>query len=672
MGLFVRYTGQVENGLLGNLIGWANRKLVILTKLASPVESSVAIMKWKVMKAHNDSILDQADGLIRSGRGGEAVQGLMGYLHRNPQSEDGWFLLSQAVSDMRQKEDCLKQVLKINPGRSDARDRLHLVQDVTRSQGRKGSRQVAVTVSRGAWDPGVPQEWGDEGGLSGGLRTEKVKFLDQVKASIDRLTGIQRSQVKPWQASIPYALVAMAVGGCLFLSVVLGLIKYDERKVAWSATQTQAYRFILPPTWTPTPIPPPTETPTPQPTRTPTASPTFPAPGPTSAAAVSTIQAQVSELRRLSVAATPSVHLGERARIAGVMSAMLAEEVVFYDLETRSKTLHLLGLVPPDYDLEIYMANSLTDGLGGFFHPRRNEIYIAGRQLSSSERYTYAHEFTHALAAANFGVTDRLLNPICRFDFQRCKAYQSLLEGDALLVAQQWLNNKAGPEVYRQLINNLPAPGQFLPEADIPPALLEDLLFPYTHGQDFVKTLYSRGGWAEVDRAYLDPPETTEQILHPEKYFRGEGSLVVEPYSLEYDLGASWHLKDWSFLGEWMTYLLLAHGVDPGGRLEESAAASAAAGWGGDLFQLYMGAGPGEWVMVVQWVWDTPAAGVEFENALGRRLAGRIDARPLAGLPGSCWEASDRLDCVLIKGEAVVWAAAPDFDWMVRLLSLIP
>jgi hypothetical protein len=631
------------------------------------------------MEQYNDSFLEHAEGLIRSGRGPEAVDGLIGYLNRNPQSEDGWFLLSQAVSDLRQKEDCLKQVLKLNPSRREARDRLHLVQDLSRSQGKKGVRAYTTSISSQGWDSGESQLWGEESALSGGLRTEKMAPVDLIKARlkvikarIDKLTGIQHGKVKPWQAAVPYILIFLTLGGCLLLSLVFLVIKYDEKKLAWSATQTQAYRFVLPATWTHTPVPPPTETLIPTPTRTPTASPTFPVPGPTSAAVISTIQAQVSELRRLSIAVTPAVYLGDRGRIGGVLTGVLGEEAVFIDPETKSKSLYLLGLVPQDYDLDLFMANSLGGGLGGFYHPRRNEIYLNGLRISSIESYTYAHEYTHALTSYNFRVADHLLNPICRYDNQRCKAYQALVEGDGVLLAQQWLHNKANPEAYRQLVNNMPSPGLSLPDPEIPTALVEDLLFPYTKGLEFVRALYNRGGWSEVDRAYLDPPETTEQILHPDKYWRREGALVVDTYLREQNIGTGWYLKDWGIMGEWMTYLILAHSVDPGGRLEEAVAASASAGWGGDLYQLFEGPDPSQWIMAVRWIWDTPGAAVEFENALNRRLAGRIEAVSLQEFSGNCWEAVERLDCIVSVNGTITWTAAPNYELMERVLNLIP
>ena len=45
-------------------------------------------------------------------------------------------------------------------------------------------------------------------------------------------------------------------------------------------------------------------------------------------------------------------------------------------------------------------------------------------------------------------------------------------------------------------------------------------LFPYREGAQFVAALLDVGWWPAVNAAYLDPPVSTEQILHPEKYIQ--------------------------------------------------------------------------------------------------------------------------------------------------------
>ena len=48
------------------------------------------------------------------------------------------------------------------------------------------------------------------------------------------------------------------------------------------------------------------------------------------------------------------------------------------------------------------------------------------------------------------------------------------------------------------------------------------LLFPYEDGMRFVADIYRAGGLELVNRMYEQPPVSTEQILHPNKYLEGE------------------------------------------------------------------------------------------------------------------------------------------------------
>ncbi len=96
-------------------------------------------------------------------------------------------------------------------------------------------------------------------------------------------------------------------------------------------------------------------------------------------------------------------------------------------------------------------------------------------------------------------------------------------------------------------------------------------------------------------------PESTEQILHPEKWVAVETPLRV---SLDVELGAGWRRAVRGTWGEWQTRELLGGG----------SAKAAAAGWGGDRYELWQRAG--EDVLVMRWRWDTLADASEFEAAL--------------------------------------------------------
>ena len=102
-----------------------------------------------------------------------------------------------------------------------------------------------------------------------------------------------------------------------------------------------------------------------------------------------------------------------------------------------------------------------------------------------------------------------------------------------------------------------------------PEAVSAGLTFPYNYGQIFVGNLYQSGGWTAVDAAFADPPQSTEQILHPQRYYQADKPEVVTLPPLTDTLGSGWRLVDEDTLGEFYTRLHLAQ------QLESDVAASA-------------------------------------------------------------------------------------------------
>ncbi len=60
-----------------------------------------------------------------------------------------------------------------------------------------------------------------------------------------------------------------------------------------------------------------------------------------------------------------------------------------------------------------------------------------------------------------------------------------------------------------------------------PRAIRESLIFPYMQGSEWATQVYKRGGWTMVSNAFTRLPLSTEQILHPEKYFKYERPVKV-------------------------------------------------------------------------------------------------------------------------------------------------
>ena len=65
------------------------------------------------------------------------------------------------------------------------------------------------------------------------------------------------------------------------------------------------------------------------------------------------------------------------------------------------------------------------------------------------------------------------------------------------------------------------AAGQYPVFDNSPLYLRQTLVFPYTKGMLFQHALLERDGQKAFPEVFLKPPVSTQQIMHPDKYFAG-------------------------------------------------------------------------------------------------------------------------------------------------------
>ena len=144
------------------------------------------------------------------------------------------------------------------------------------------------------------------------------------------------------------------------------------------------------------------------------------------------------------------------------------------------------------------------------------------------------------------------------------------------------------------------------------------MLFPYQEGLRFVRALYQQGGWDAVNRAYRDPPDSTEQVLHPERYLGDrDRPQAVEVADLSGRLGGGWRSGVELSFGELDARLLLQ------GELAVTAAGAAAAGWDGGRLRSFQRAGAPP---ALRTVWDSTAEAGQFCDAMRGWANGRFGA----------------------------------------------
>jgi hypothetical protein len=149
----------------------------------------------------------------------------------------------------------------------------------------------------------------------------------------------------------------------------------------------------------------------------------------------------------------------------------------------------------------------------------------------------------------------------------------------------------------------------------VPLTLVVPTFDAYLYGAELVAAAYEAGGWSAVDALYTDPPESTEQVLHPTtKLFPHRES----PVSLELTAPADETTLANLVLGElqWQIYFEL---WAPDQKIVASE------GWGGDRVVVTRRR-DGKLVARIRTIWDTRKDADEFRTAYLASLAKRFPA----------------------------------------------
>jgi len=379
---------------------------------------------------------------------------------------------------------------------------------------------------------------------------------------------------------------------------------------------------------------------TPGTTATPVASAT-PAPSGNTSAVYRAIEDQVVEERGLPAKKRLEPEVLSEAEVKKRIKEQFAKDNPADEIAVAGETLKALGLLPADASLGDLYVDLLGSQVAGFYDPETKEMVVVSKSgtIGGPEKVTFAHEFTHALQDQSFGLEGIDVDAVGQGD--RSLGRLALVEGDATLLMTRWLASNLAAAELRELL-------QIDPEAQaqllrMPAILRESLLFPYQQGLMFVNGIWAKGGWEAVDAAYGRLPDSTEQILHPEKYQAGEKPVDVplDADALAKAMGSGWSGTPEDTLGEFqLSIWLKENGV------KALAAGDAAKGWGGDRLA-YLRGPDGAHALALATTWDTAADAEEF-IAAATTAAGELPgaARVERGAdPQSAWvfAASDAL-----------------------------
>jgi hypothetical protein len=283
------------------------------------------------------------------------------------------------------------------------------------------------------------------------------------------------------------------------------------------------------------------------------------------------------------------------------------------DRESDQKLLTTLGLIGPNENVAQTLLDILQEQVIGIYSADDKVMYMVnGDQFGPDEKDTFAHEFTHALQDQHYDLTK--LVPKHPANDDQALAIQALTEGDAVLMQRLWAQEKMTQSEIDQLGQGGAASKLF----SAPLFMREQLLFPYVDGFNFVRQIYqTRGGYAGVDQIFHDPPQSTAQILHPDKYW---AHVTPQPVSLpdlaRGSLGTGWREINSNVMGELDLRLILTQLTN------RPRAVRAAGGWAGDRWQLLEK--DGRQALVIKTVWDSEAEARTFFDTVGLGFRNRF------------------------------------------------
>ena len=276
----------------------------------------------------------------------------------------------------------------------------------------------------------------------------------------------------------------------------------------------------------------------------------------------------------------------------------------------REALLKALGMVPPDLDLYALSLGLLNEGFdqgqgdSAVYDLETNEFYVAEdlAELKPGDEFQIAAEYARALLYQHFDL-DRLTEQSAP-DSEATRALEILILADTAFAGQRYMAKHISPD---RLIGLSSGPEQ--PVFDSAPRFVQREAFAAQAGINFISALSESGGTAAMGLVYANPPISTEQIYHPDKYLGGEAPVEVTLPDLPTALGPQWDEIFGGVMGESFLRGYLAE-------LDEAAYEEAAAGWGGDRFSLLEGP-LGETALAVLIVWDTATDAREFFDVVG-------------------------------------------------------
>lgn len=360
-------------------------------------------------------------------------------------------------------------------------------------------------------------------------------------------------------------------------------------------------------------------------------------------ATASRIEKEVEEIRGLKFKQPVKKGIYDKERLAKFIKKSNEEEKADVQYKWQQSVFKAFGMVPESMDLLKETEEVLMEQIGGFYDPKERELRVMRGFKGFVGDVLMAHELCHALDDQYFSLqsVDDANKASAPDNDDRVFAAHAVMEGCATdlmnkFAMRQMTSGKVKMDeiMGSDVLGNPALSGKRAMQA--PKIITTPLMEMYMSGASFL----ARGGGMmaqsrieDVEHAFLNPPLSSEQVLHPKKYWEKDKldlpTEVTIP-DLSKTIGSGWKRLGSNVLGEiGIAVMTLPPDADDGKDDDMLAAArkmlnrkkttKESQGWDGDRYDLYEN---GDGVQLLVWVsvYDSPKDAGDMAAWIGSNL----------------------------------------------------
>ncbi len=375
------------------------------------------------------------------------------------------------------------------------------------------------------------------------------------------------------------------------------------------------------------------------------------APGaPSAQQLVDSLRPAVERAAALRFRTPPRVAMRSREQVRAYLAAKLDAELPESRARGMEAAYRLFGLLPDSVRLRPLLLDLLSEQVVGYYDADSAMLFAVNGSPREQLRLVMAHEMVHALQGQYLPL-DSIFHDLHSND--RLTAAQAILEGQATYAS---IGIYAPPgkdlshdddfwSLYGDQVREQQAAMPVFARA--PLVVREGLIFPYVAGAEFMHWWVSKSGHADTLPYGPRMPASTEQVLHPDRYARGD-----RPVEIAFDSAAADSVLHDDVLGEMELRVLVAQ--DAGVAQPSDLTAL---GWGGDRYRVV--ATPAGPALVWYLIFDDAASTDRFLRQAGEELATTRRPGYLAKLDRVTLSGRAALRFVLAPAGWSRWSALP-------------